>query len=341
MLANTLTGSLGEPKEKRHAIQDSTIDMVRQVMESLRAAAQSKLVEAETKLETVFKEDGERQKSVQTAAATLEERIKTADAAKSEHAKSTSARMAAKQALASAEQEQTTGNAGLAVAEEKKRRLETSLETIYGLIKSGEMPAAEAQDGIKKIEKLGKDLGFDASLLQTVPAAFAKAPSDRGSFDDLVMSQVEAEFKKHLATLTDEFANGEPAMKDRAAKVEAASNEHAQALAFEEAAKTAKEASRTEQKEAETEHKAMLKAQQQAASDLRAASAGVDAAKAELTELDEGALAAFKELLEFTEIPPPSPVPAEKEPDPAPATDAAALAADAATPADAADATSA
>merc|ERR1712032_798250 len=106
--------------------------------------------------------------------------------------------------------------------------------------------------------------------------------------------------------------------------------------AFEEAAKTAKEASRTEQKEAETEHKAMLKAQQQAASDMRIASAGVDIAKTELTELDEGALAAFKELLEFTEIPPPAPIPAEKEPDPAPATDAAALAADAATPADAA-----
>merc|ERR1719189_2653446 len=189
--------------------------------------------------------------------------------------------MAAKQALALAEQEQTTGNAGLAVAEEKKWRLETSLETIYGPIKSGEMPAAEAQDGIKQIEKLGKDLGFDASLLQTIPAAFAKAPSDRGSFDLLVLSQIEAEFEKCLATFTDELANGEPAMKDRAAKVEAASDEHAQALASEEAAKTAKEALRTAQKEAETEHKAMLKAQQQAASDMRIASAGVDIAKTE------------------------------------------------------------
>merc|ERR1719210_2638186 len=264
-----------------------------------------------------------------------------ADAAKSEHAKQISERMAAKEALASAEQEQATGNAGLAIAEKKKQRLETSLETIYGPLKSGEMPAGEAKDGIKKIEKLGKDFGFDMSLLQTVPRAFAKAPSDRGSFDDLVMSQVEAEFQKHLATLIDELANGEPAMKDRAAKVEAASNEHAQALASEEAAKTAKEASRTEQKEAETGHKAMLKAQQQAASDMRTASAGVKAAKAELMQLDEGALAAFKELLEFTEIPPPAPVPAQEEQDPAPATDAAALAADAATPADAADATSA
>ena len=52
------------------------------VLSSSVAAAQSKLVEAETKLETVFKEDEERQKSVQTAAATLEERIKTADVAK-------------------------------------------------------------------------------------------------------------------------------------------------------------------------------------------------------------------------------------------------------------------
>merc|ERR1719361_1182755 len=132
-----------------------------------------------------------------------------------------------------------------------------------------------------------RPMGFDMSLLQAIPTAFAKSPSDRGSFDDIVMSQIEAEFQKCLAKFTDELANGEPAKKDLAAKVEAASSEHAQALASEEAANTAKEAARTAHKEAETEHKALLKAQQQGSSDLDKASAGVDAAKSELTEFDE------------------------------------------------------
>jgi len=340
MLVSTLHGTLAVPKESRHAFQDTTIEMVRKVLDSLKAATQSKLDEAEKKFETTLRENEERQTSIELAAATLAERTKTVDAAKTEHAERTLACVAAKEALASVEREQASGNAGLAVTEERKKRLDSAFDTIYCPLKSGEMPAAEVQDGIKKIEKLGKDFGFDMSLLQTVPAAFAKAPSDRGSFDKVVMSQMEAEFQKRLATFTDDLANGALAKRDRAARVEAASSEHAQALASEEVAKTAREAARMAQKEAETEHKALLKAQQQGTSDLDKASAGVDAAKAELTEFDEGPLAAFKELLEFTEIPPLAAVPGPGEQDLAPAADVGDPAVDVATSAaDAADAT--
>jgi len=337
MLANTLLETLAVPKERRHAFQDTIIEMVRKVLDSFRAATQSKIDKAEKKLETTLKANEELQTSIESAAATLAERIKTVDVAKTEHAECTSARVAAKEALASAEREQASGNAGLVVIEAKIQRLETGLETIYGPIKRGDMPAAEVKDGIKKIEKFGKDLGFDMSLLQAVPTALAKSPTDRGSFDDVVMSQIEAEFQKCLVTFTNDLANGEPAKKDRAAKVEATSSEHARALASEEAAKTAKEAALTAHKEAETEHKTLLRAQEQGTNDFGNASAAVNAAKSELMEFDEGPLAAFKELLEFTEIPPLAAVPAPEEQELAPtaevgaaAPDVAALAADAA-----------
>jgi len=335
MLADTINATLAVPREKRHAYQDKAIEMVRKVLESLKAAAQSELNEAEKKLETSCKESEERQRAEDVAAATLAERIKTADAAKTEHAERTFARVTAKQALDSAEQEQTRGNASLVVTADKKQRLESGLETVFGPLKRGEMPATEVQNGITTIQKLAKDLGFAASLLQTVPAAFAKAPKERGSFDDVVIEQIENEFQKCMATFTDDLANGEPAKNERAAKVEAATSDHAQALASEEAALGEKEAARTAQKEAETEHKALVKARQQGTSDMGAASAGVDDAKAELAQLDEGPLAAFKELLEFTEIPPPpAPVPAPEHPTvaadaPEPAADAPDPAADA------------
>jgi len=335
MLTNTLGETLAVPKERRHAFQDDAIEMVRKVLDSLKAAALSKLEGAEEKLATAVKENEKCQSEVESAAAVVAERIQTMVAAKTKHVERTSARVAAKEALALAEREQASGNAGIVVTERKKQRLESCLETIYGPLKSGEMPAAEVRDGAKTIQNLGKDLDFDMSLLQTVPTALAKAPSDRGSFDNVVISQIDAEFQKCLAKFTDELANGEPAKKERAAKVEAASNEHAQALASEEAANTAKEAARTAHKEAETEHTAQLKAQQQSASDRDIASGVVDAARAELTEFDEGPFAAFKELLEFTEIPPPAAVPE-------PAADARAPAADIQLPeADVADATSA
>jgi len=54
---------------------------------------------------------------------------------------------------------------------------------------------------------------------------------------------------------------------------------------------------------------------------MAAASARVDTAKGELKEINEGPLAAFKELFDLTEIPPPAPAP-EEQPEPTPAADA-------------------
>jgi len=143
-----------------------------------------------------------------------------------------------------------------------------------------------------------------------------------------VIEQIEAEFQKCMVAFTDELANGEPAKKERTDKVEAASGEHAQALASEQAARSAKEPARAAHKEAEIEYDARVKERLEGTSDVGFASEGVDAAKAELMELHEGPLSAFKELLEFTEIPPPV-APAPVPEDPATAADAAEPAADA------------
>jgi len=211
----------------------------------------------------------------------------------------------------------------------KKQRLESVLETFFGPLLKDEVPNLKVPScGVKTIQTMAKDLGLDASLLQTVPAVFAKAPGGRGSFDNVVIEQIEAEFQKCMVAFTDELANGEPAKKERAAKMEAASGEHAQALASEQAARSAKEPARAAHKEAEIEYDARVKERLEGTSDVGFASEGVDAAKAELTELHEGPLSAFKELLEFTEIPPPV-APAPVPEDPATAADAAEPAADA------------
>merc|ERR1719410_1069560 len=137
--------------------------------------------------------------------------------------------------------------------------------------------------------------------------------SDRGTFDNMVMSQIEAEFQKCLASFTNELAHGELAKKEHAARVEAASSEHAEALATEEVAKAAKEATRMAQNDAETEHKALVKALQQGSSNMWIVTAGRNTAHDELKEFNDGPLAAFMELCEFTEISPPPPIAAGQE----------------------------
>merc|ERR1719325_463187 len=99
MLSNSITSSLGVPKERRHAFQDNAIGMVRQVLDGLQAAAQSKLGEAEKKLETTVKENEERQNAVEAAAATLAEKTKMANIAWTRSNGSFFARYAATQAL--------------------------------------------------------------------------------------------------------------------------------------------------------------------------------------------------------------------------------------------------
>jgi len=121
MLANTVDGTLAVPKEERHAFQDKVIEMVREVLDGLKAAAQSKLDAAEEKLETRCRESEQHQIAVDAAATMLAERTKMAAAADSEHAERVSACVTVKQLLASAKQEESTGNAGLVVTEEKNR----------------------------------------------------------------------------------------------------------------------------------------------------------------------------------------------------------------------------
>merc|ERR1719264_641975 len=132
MLANTVDGALTVPKEARHAFQEKIIEMAHEVLDGLKAAAQSKLDEAEKKLEMRCKESERHQIAVDAAATMLAERTKMAAAADSEHAERLSACVTVKQLLASAKQEESTGNAGLVVTEKRKKRLESVLETFFG-----------------------------------------------------------------------------------------------------------------------------------------------------------------------------------------------------------------
>merc|ERR1719151_534430 len=110
MLANTVDGALTVPKEERHAFQEKIIEMAHEVLDGLKAAAQSKLDEAEKKLEMRCKESEQFQSAVEAAATMLAERKKMATAADFKHAELASARVTAKQLLASAERKQASGN---------------------------------------------------------------------------------------------------------------------------------------------------------------------------------------------------------------------------------------
>merc|ERR1740129_610836 len=153
-------------------------------------------------------------------------------------------------------------------------------------------------------DKVGKELGLEASLLASLQNALVKAPASRGSFDTLVLEQAEGEIDKCKAALAGTLESGEPAKNERAAKVEAASAQLAEAAEAERSCKAALEAAKSEQKEAEAAQKAAAKAVKEFGPKMKEVAAGFEASKASLEDLKEGPLKAFAELLAYTAIAP-------------------------------------
>ncbi|CAL1128944.1 unnamed protein product [Cladocopium goreaui] len=62
-------------------------------------------------------------------------------------------------------------------------------------------------------------LDFDTALLTSLPSALQKDPASRGTFDNVVVTNVEDELQKRLAKLKETLAEAAPAREERASKV--------------------------------------------------------------------------------------------------------------------------
>eukprot|EP00438_Fugacium_kawagutii_P010537 Skav214534 [mRNA] locus=scaffold410:425821:445329:+ [translate_table: standard] len=121
---------------------------------------------------------------------------------------------AAREALKVAEKEQKVGDAESVKDETKKGKLENTINSVFVPCKDGAL-----EKGISELQKLGKELGFDTALLTSLPSALQKDPASRGTFDNVVVTNVEDELQKRLAKLKEILAEAAPAREERANKV--------------------------------------------------------------------------------------------------------------------------
>jgi len=234
-------------------------------------------------------------------------------AAKTAVTESISAHKACKEGLASSEAEQKAGDADFEAAAEKKAQLESAVAGIYTPLKEGTIEAGQVSKKAGMFVSLGKKLGLDASLLTSLPNVLTKSPGDRGGFDTVVLEQAEAEISKCRDALVNTLDNGEPAKKERAAKVEVAVAKLAEAAEAERTCKASLEAAKVDQKESEAAQKAATKAVQMFGPEMKKVAASFETAKASLETLKAGPLKAFEDLLVYTAIAPPVEEKAETE----------------------------
>merc|ERR1712150_191460 len=74
----------------------------------------------------------------------------------------------------------------------------------------------------KQIMRLAKKLGLEDSLLTALPSACAAMPSRRGSFDKMVVNELESIFQAKFAALVEEMNAEAEAIANHAAVVTAA-----------------------------------------------------------------------------------------------------------------------
>jgi len=180
----------------------------------------------------------------------------------------------------------------------QKARLEAALNDDFSAAKDGSGDVVIAASDA--LVKLGKQLKFEPSMLTSLPAVLLKAPDQRGSFDTLVLENVETALKKEIATVNEVLAVGEPAKAARHATVAAAA---AALEAGEAASATRKESTKEAVKAANAEQRSAQESTNVAEAsvtafgpELKALVKGVEEAQKELAHHEKGALAYFKDL---------------------------------------------
>eukprot|EP00411_Alexandrium_monilatum_P052890 CAMPEP_0175437084 /NCGR_PEP_ID=MMETSP0095-20121207/55288_1 /TAXON_ID=311494 /ORGANISM="Alexandrium monilatum, Strain CCMP3105" /LENGTH=393 /DNA_ID=CAMNT_0016736747 /DNA_START=37 /DNA_END=1218 /DNA_ORIENTATION=+ len=304
MLGACIPESLGVPKESRHAFQDEVVDMIGKVLAKQEEGLQAIVAEAGAKFDEVTGQKAERARAVEAAVQELSSREEAASAAQTAATEAASARVAAGEALAAADAELAASQAEAASVEARRALFASTLSDIYLPIKEGLAEPAKVREGLSAVVSTGKAFSMDQTLLDALPSAAGKAPGERGSFDALVLQQLDAEFQRCTAALEETIANAEITKKEREEKVVTAAAEVEIAKAAAQESKASLEAARAAQREALATKREAWKALQQWGPELKQTTAALDSAKASLEEFREGPLAAYEALLGYTLLAP-------------------------------------
>eukprot|EP00928_Gymnodinium_smaydae_P025556 TRINITY_DN2030_c0_g1_i1.p2 TRINITY_DN2030_c0_g1~~TRINITY_DN2030_c0_g1_i1.p2 ORF type:complete len:556 (+),score=213.06 TRINITY_DN2030_c0_g1_i1:73-1668(+) len=309
MLTAGVESSLGVPKDKRHPVQEKVVGWITEALSSVKASIEEKRAAAAAAVANADGERKSREDSLEAAKQTQAERHDAVTAKKEASRAAGEALKAAKAAVLEAERAQAEGDAELKNVEAKKASLASALEAFEKL--QAPPPAAEAEEGappppavdteasLAVVSTVGKEFGFDPSMLTALPSAFSKAPDQRGQFDTLVLDQFREEHAKKMATLDAELEAARPAREERAAAVDAAKKAEEEAASADETARAELQAAQTAQADADAATKAAQKALKEFAGEMKTATLSLSEAEKQVKAFAKGPLADLDELTDF------------------------------------------
>jgi len=229
MLVAMLPNSLAVDAMQRDSHQTRVVDMIGEVYEAIESkmklaadSARGQVVVLENSKETL-------ETSVQTAEAQHSHASEVVESKKPVLAECFSSASECKIALASDEEAQRTGDASGLAVEHEHHCLKVAIDEHLKVLREGSWEMGSAKQHLDILIPLATKW-TDESLVTALPSTCIKPPTERSSFDNMVLDQLEVSLKARLDKLCADIEAEAPAKTGRTAAVCAAQQRLQQAV---------------------------------------------------------------------------------------------------------------
>jgi hypothetical protein len=223
MLVEMLPFSLKFASDERHELQAMAVDMVEQTLSGKKAALEATVSSEDASLNALKASESQLGANVTQAEAALASQREVVESKKTTLSEATTAENDSAKALSEKQKEQKAGA-------EKSTQMQTDKSEMEEAITEHVKPIEEGEDGkkhFKKLEPFLKSIEIESTLLTALPSTCSKPKDKRGSFDVLVLQELDKAFKLKISNLADSITAEGPASAQRDAAVEAAEKDHA------------------------------------------------------------------------------------------------------------------
>mmetsp|Transcript_32713 Transcript_32713/g.90254 ORF Transcript_32713/g.90254 Transcript_32713/m.90254 type:complete len:384 (+) Transcript_32713:57-1208(+) len=293
-LAAAVGNCLGVVREERHAFQERVIDAIADIFGKTDARLEKAIANARAASEEIQTKISACEAEAEGAAAKLDALQGEKQAHKLQLASDAQAFQAAKATLEQKVVAQTHGLNELLSAEQQKAEVE-SLAKEIGTVHEASNKVQACEELVKRMLK---HVGIDESMRTAIPCTLTKAPSALGSFDKMVIEQLNDSVSKRIEKLDEMIASTDQVKEALAKDVSAAEMQNEVAKKKQMASARAFIAAADKVNAAEEAHKGLLKDVSELKKQLRTSDRQVGEAEANSELFKDGPLAALAFLRE-------------------------------------------
>jgi len=224
MLVEMMPFSLKFASDERHELQNMAVDMVEQTLIATKAAQDAAVANEDGALARLKASESTLGVAVTSGEAALAAQKDTVEAKKLVESTAMGASQASEKKLQEESSAKSLAVEKLGHMQTEKVAIESAFAEHFKPMEDGE---ASAKAHLKKLEPFLKKIEIESTLLTALPSTCAKLKEKRGTFDNLVLVELDKAFKLKIAALGDAIAAEGPAAVQRDASLQAAENDHA------------------------------------------------------------------------------------------------------------------